>query len=237
MPQKSYRGLMILLLCLGVPLFLITTNLNIVINSGWLYTVGFERHKVADRTGIKPQELRGISDKIKDYFNNDDDRLDVVAIVNGTEIKLFNEREISHMIDVKRLVRGISFWQLICLGTMLGVLASGLFVIKTGDLRVLLARGLLAGSVFTVAVFAVAAVGSLIGFDTLFERFHLISFSNDLWRLDPATDHLVRIFPQAFFLEATLIIAALTVGQAVLLGSLACGYLWKRTVPEGKTGT
>ncbi|MGB4393229.1 MAG: DUF1461 domain-containing protein, partial [Bacillota bacterium] len=32
--------------------------------------------------------------------------------------------------------------------------------------------------------------------------FHLVTFDNDLWRLDPATDWLIRIFPEEFFFAA-----------------------------------
>ena len=55
------------------------------------------------------------------------------------------------------------------------------------------------------------------GFDRLFIAFHLISFSNDLWQLDPSRHMLIAMFPQNFFFDATLIVAVLTVIESVIL--------------------
>ena len=48
--------LAVVVLIMAVPLFLITTNLNIVINSGWLYNFGFERYSIEESTGIENVE-------------------------------------------------------------------------------------------------------------------------------------------------------------------------------------
>ena len=92
----------------------------------------------------------------------------------------------------------------------------------------MLARGLMGGSVLTVVLLAVLGAVSLAGFDAVFTRFHLISFSNDLWRLDPRTDYLIRLFPEGFFLDTMLIVAGLTVSQAMLAGTAAGAFLWWR---------
>ncbi|MDD2471668.1 MAG: DUF1461 domain-containing protein, partial [Dehalococcoidales bacterium] len=55
----------------------------------------------------------------------------------------------------------------------------------------------------------------------------LISFSNDLWLLDPAKDYLIMMFPQGFWADAALLVAALTAGGAFLTGS-ASGILTYR---------
>ena len=46
--------------------------------------------------------------------------------------------------------------------------------------------------VATAVILGLAAIAMLVGFDQLFLTFHMLSFSNDFWRLDPATDRLVR---------------------------------------------
>ena len=45
----------------------------------------------------------------------------------------------------------------------------------------------------------------------------MISFTNDLWQLDPSRDYLIAIFPEGFFFDATMWIAGLTIAQAVIL--------------------
>ena len=66
------------------------------------------------------------------------------------------------------------------------------------------ARQAVTAGLGTAALLATAAVGVLIGFDDLFRQFHLLSFANDFWLLDPRTDHLIQMFPQGFWFDVTL---------------------------------
>ena len=54
-----------------------------------------------------------------------------------------------------------------------------------------------------------------------FLMFHLISFSNDLWQLDPSRHYLIAMFPQNFFFDATVAIAIATIFEALLLTLLS----------------
>ena len=84
-----------------------------------------------------------------------------------------------------------------------------------------LAWRVMAGSLLTIGLVAATGVASLVGFDYLFYQFHVISFSNDLWLLDPRDNYLTRLFTEGFFLEATIFVAAGVITQALLLGALA----------------
>ena len=217
----------VILLVVAVPLFLITTNLNIVINSGWLYTHGFEKFEVSNLNDIAPNELKVVSRDLKEYFKNSEARLDVQVVVGGVGRHLFNDKEISHMVDVKGLVKGVGFWQQTSFYTMVGVAIGGLLLVGARRTLNVLAKGLLGGSLLTLGLVAMLGVAALAGFETIFTRFHGISFSNDLWKLDPTTDYLIRLFPQGFFLDATLIVVGMTIGQAVLTLVGATVYLYR----------
>ena len=69
-------------------------------------------------------------------------------------------------------------------------------------------------------------LGALVGFDRLFLAFHLISFSNDFWQLVPWQDNLIAMFPQGFFLDATLFIGLASVVEAMIMGGAA--WAWSR---------
>ena len=60
-------------------------------------------------------------------------------------------------------------------------------------------------------------IASLTGFEDVFYAFHVVSFSNDLWQLDPNRDYLIAMFPENFFYDATMWVAGLPVAQSVLL--------------------
>ncbi len=56
-------------------------------------------------------------------------------------------------------------------------------------------------------------------------QFHLLSFANDLWQLDPARDYLIMLFPQGFWFDATMLVALVTVVLAIILAAAAGLYL------------
>ncbi len=218
-----------LLLVAAVPLFLVTTNLRIVIFSGWLYTSGFERYDVAERSGIEAPELTRVANEVKGYFKaGSDEPLSVRATVYGEERPLFNQREVDHMADVKGLVRGLAFWQRVTFLYIAGFAALGLTLWGLRGMARRLATGLLWGSVLTFVLFAVAGLGSLVAFDALFDGFHALGFDAGTWQFDPESEWLVRIFPENFFLMATLIVAGLTLGQAGLTGGAVALYRRRR---------
>ena len=68
-------------------------------------------------------------------------------------------------------------------------------------------------------------LGTLFNFDQLFLQFHLFSFTNELWQLDPTKDYLIMLFPQGFFYDAAIFCAGITAGLAIILGGVAGGYL------------
>ncbi len=51
------------------------------------------------------------------------------------------------------------------------------------------------GNSITLTLMLALGLGTLLGFDQLFWQFHLISFANELWQLDPTRDYLILLFP------------------------------------------
>lgn len=205
------------LLALAIPVCLIATNTWYITNSEWLYSYNWWRNNIPERTGLPITELNSGADQIKAYFNNDEERLDLrVTDRFGNEVSLYSEREIEHMVDVKGLMRGV--WS-----TMIatGCIALAIFflwlALARRSLAELLARSLKWSALGTIAVVAVLGVIMAIDFTWLFTQFHFISFANDLWRLNPYTDYLLIMFPERFFMEATIFIALFVVLQFALL--------------------
>lgn len=78
--------------------------------------------------------------------------------------------------------------------------------------------------VFFAACLALAAVIST-DFSRYFVVFHHIFFDNDLWILDPNTDMLINIVPEAFFMDTALRIAIVfAIFVTIFFG--ACLFLW-----------
>jgi len=206
---------------LVLPVFLVCNTVRLVVGSPLLYEYDFARYDVESRTGLPRQELRRAAKQIVDYFTNREEWLDVRVQSEGSTISLFGDREVLHMRDVKGLVRGTyaaGLWA----GVYVAAFVAGGFTLEGRRFLPLLASGVKWSAIGSVAAIALVGLASLVAFDPIFTAFHRLSFSNDLWLLDPDTDYLLKMFPQGFFLDATLAIALLSVlGFAVLVGATA----------------
>ena len=81
-------------------------------------------------------------------------------------------------------------------------------------------------AVFFAAALLITAVIST-NFSKYFIVFHHIFFDNDLWILNPATDLLINIVPEPFFMDTAVRIAATFGGMsAAFLGTIL--FLWKK---------
>ena len=200
-----------------VPLLLITSSVRFVINLPALYSYGFDKYEIAEYTRIDRADLIAAGKRIRDYFNNDEENLIIRTYVGGVLAEsLYNEREIHHMRDVKDLVRGVYLVQMLILLYMAAYIAVG-FWLRRADFWETLGRDVSRGGKLTLALVVVVGLLALVAFNQLFLLFHLISFSNDFWMLDPRRDYLIAMFPQGFFFDATMFIAFCTIAAAAVL--------------------
>jgi len=166
--------------------------------------------------------LAFLAEELIQYFNSDAQYISITVVKDGKPFVLFNEREVAHLRDVKGLIR-LDYWVL--LGTLIYALGyAGVSLWRKG--RRQLAGGLVWGSGITLALMVVLGLGALLSFDQLFRQFHLLSFTNELWQLDPSKDYLIMLFPGGFWYDATLFCAAATVVGAVILGGVGGGLIY-----------
>ncbi|MDD4875684.1 MAG: TIGR01906 family membrane protein [Dehalococcoidales bacterium] len=212
----------IFVLCL--PFLLFTAGIGLAVNSSWLYNYGFEKYNVSQTTGITQPELAKAATGLISYFNSNEEYISLTVIKDGTSFELFNQREMIHLKDVKELIwldYQVFLAMLIYILTYAGI---SLFWQKRRHWKQL-AWGSVNGAAITLALMLVTGIGILINFDQLFLRFHLLSFSNDFWQLDPAKDYLIMLFPGGFWFDAALFCAGITIVLAIIIGGTAWGYL------------
>lgn len=136
---------------------------------------------------------------------------------------MFSLKELKHMKDVKFLASCIfrSFWILLFL--QLKILA---FLHFTEAMPELLRRSLLLGSALTYATMLSVLAFALLGFKTAFKKFHGIFFHDGTWTF-PKSSTLIRLYPQRFWIDATI-----TVGLFTLLGATIILFLARRVQPK-----
>ena len=127
---------------------------------------------------------------------------------------MYNERELSHMYDVKSLTKKVLVvWEVLLALLLLGGLAAWRFGGWDS-----MKKGLMRGGQVTVVLFITALVFVALSFDALFVGFHHIFFQGDTW-LFSYSDTLIRLFPLRFWQDVFIGAGALT-----LLG--AAGLWW-----------
>jgi len=125
---------------------------------------------------------------------------------------LYNERELSHMADVKVVFQGMltAWWILLAILAGLGLWAWHGKWMKT------YLHGLGKGGWLTVGLILFILVAVAISFNALFTAFHRIFFTGDSW-LFLYTDTLIRLFPLRFWQDGFIAMGILTLLSAGLL--------------------
>lgn len=210
--MKALSALSIVLFVICIPTLLITTNLRFAANEIRLYEYGFNKYDVSAATGLEDIELRDFAGRMINYFNSDDELFDT---------ELFNERELTHLKDVKGLIR-LSYYLQLASAIYITLYIAVNFVVKRRSFWRDFIQRLVWGCGTTVALLALFGFWAVTDFDSLFLLFHLVGFSNDLWQLN-AGDTMLLMFPQGFFYDAALFVAAATIVEAIIIAGAAWG--------------
>lgn len=208
------------ILCL--PVLLLTASIGWAFNSLWLYEYGFNKYDISRNTGLAQSELDRAAIGLIHYFNSGEENISLTVTKDGKAFTLFNEREVAHLRDVKGLV-WLDYWA--ALGTLVYVLGYAGVSLFWRKNRRRLAQAVLWGSGLSLALMLLMGLGMLLDFNQLFLLFHLISFSNDFWMLDPTRDYLIMLFPSGFWFDAALFCALAAALGAVILGGVAIIFL------------
>jgi len=226
--MKIARSIAFWLIVFCLPLLIMTANIRWGVSEIRLYEYGFDKYQISQATGIDELELRRIAQHLIDYFNLKVDSAQVTVVKGGEEFDVFNERELVHLQDVRTLIQ-LDYW--LQGGALSVVLICALVLLLwLKDKWRILVKGVLWGSLATLGLVLFLAFWAVFGFDQLFLLFHLVSFSNEFWILDPAKDYLIMLFPGGFFYDAALFGFGAVILQALLGGGIAVGILrsWGR---------
>lgn len=185
------------------------------------YEKEYAKYGVTEDVHMEMDDLLDVTHEMMSFLRGNREDLHVMTVVNGQPREFFNEREIAHMEDVKGLFIGALLLRRICLLTAAVSLVI-MFLLK-GKAKSILPKTLCIGTGLFFAVLLVLAGIISTDFSKYFIVFHHIFFNNDLWILDPATDLLINIVPEPFFMDTAARIG-ITYGISVVVLFLACLY-------------
>ena len=198
-------------------LAILLSNALIIINTDSFYEFEFNKNNTSLKTGINHNDLFIVVDNIQDFFNEkSNEKIQMTTYINGIEKKLFNSKEIRHMIDVKNLILNIKFFNYLLWTTVIVIL---LIKISLSKDKILNSFRVIAKSyfIYSVSILISALILLALSFRWIFYFFHIISFNNNLWILDPRTDYLIKIFEEVFFMDAAILIGILTLCYSIII--------------------
>jgi integral membrane protein (TIGR01906 family) len=209
---------------LALPVAVLTTNIRLLVNAPPVYDYAFDRYNAEDTTGLSRADLDGSAAALRRYFNNGEKSFYYTVTEGGQQGSLFNARETLHMEDVKRLLSWTNLAQELSVVYVIAYVVSFFIWAREGNVRQLAAQVLMGIGVGTVALGTVGIFAAF-GFGAAFDRFHEVFFRNDLWQLDPRTDHLVQMFPEGFWRDMTILLGGMCAVEAFAIGAAASIYL------------
>lgn len=223
--RKLLAALCGILLSLASALALLAFLLDGMGGSAPLMHSLMQRYAPPETTGVPAEHYPAMVEMITDYLSGrEQDFQFSFTDGEGVQRQCFHSHEQQHMADVKALFdlcRGV------LLLAVLALLALGGGAYALRDQRRRIAQGFLAGVLGVLLVVALLVVWGVADFEGLFVLFHRLSFSNDLWQLDPQTDLLIRLMPLNFFIRYAALLGGTWLGSLALL-ALAARHLSKR---------
>ena len=225
MESKTLVNVVRWLVILAMPVFLGLGTIRALI--AWDYPA-FEYARIPpDRFGLGPEERLALAHATLDYLRRPEPAEEVIYLLEELRLPdtgqpLYIEREIDHMVDVKRLTDAIGR---IFVGAAVIVAAGLIFLLAPPALRPLGFRTLMHGGLATVVILAAIALFILLGWSLFFVQFHELLFPPGTWTFS-FSDSLIRLFPEQFWFDFGVLVSVATLVEGVLVA--AVGYVLGR---------
>lgn len=202
-------------LAVCTPLLLLLSNLYPVATPAFIrYEYGKPQFPPADL--YSAAERLSLAEATLHYTRSNED-VDYLTNLQARGRAVYNAREISHLVDAKLVMRGAFWVHGIC--AVLCLLAV-VFSWRRSQERPGALQAVYLGCLALLVL--LIAIGILVytNFGLFFTIFHRLLFEGDSW-LFSYSDTLIQLFPVPFWMDATWILALLTAGECVIVGTSA----------------
>lgn len=211
-----------LMVCLF--LILIISAVEIAAYSDWgYYEDEFEKHHVITDSGlmnIEMDELIEVTKQMMSYLRGDREDLVIYAEIDGEVTEYFDERDKSHMVDVRNVfvtaldVRAGAFVMAII------IFANLCLLLNFDAVKKLLFKAYLWTIGYLSLFIAAIAVWAVVDFTGVFYKFHALFFSNYEWILDPEVSRLINMVPEGFFVDIAIRIVVIFIMLILIMGGV-----------------
>jgi len=209
--KKVYSALAVLVTII-IPFFLMMTSIRILLNPFFLDYEYSLPNFPPDEFGFSTQDRLYWGKISLDYLTNRAgiEFLGDLQFQDGTPF--YNERELSHMLDVKNLIQKALVVWYCAISVLLGLYIWS----RAKKWSDFFWRGVSRGGLLTVGVIVAILIGVVLNFEALFTQFHHLFFTGDTW-LFYTNDSLIRLFPEKLWSDAFIFMGVFTLTGAILL--------------------
>lgn len=217
--MKIFARILSVLVVICIPFFLLMTSIRLLLTP-LTPQIQYKLLNVpTDPYGFTTQDRLKYSNISIDYLLNNEDISWLAAHTLPDGKPLFNDRELSHMLDVKLLIKSsIVAWMLI--GVFVILMRFVFMWLKTSAL---FWKSVALGGWISIGLIVAILIGGAVNFDQLFTVFHEIFFKGNTW-LFYTSDNLIRMFPMEFWANCFIIIGILVTGFGLLFGLIGNKY-------------
>jgi integral membrane protein (TIGR01906 family) len=213
-----------ILIAIIVPLLLMMTSIRILLNPFYLdYEYNLPNFP-ADEFGFTKADRLHWGKLSLVYLTNNagPEFLADLKFDNGKPI--YNERELSHMLDVKNLVQ---LMMKIMIPMAAFLVLAWIFAWRLGW-KSEFWKSVSLGGWLTLGMIGLILIATVINFDALFTGFHHIFFTGSTW-LFYTNDTLIRLFPEKLWSDAFTFMGVFTLATGVI-----CTFLGARLAHRSK---
>jgi integral membrane protein (TIGR01906 family) len=203
---------------LALPVFLVLTSARLLVQN-WYPRYEYSKAGFPpDPYGFTQQERLQLLTGVYNYLNSPLSVEQAIPMLKDMRLPygngaLFNPEEVSHMVDVKRVMD--SAWRAQVVSGLVVILGL-LFLLVRPATRVMGWNALFGGGLLTAGLLLALGMFVVLGFDTFFTQFHEVFFPQGNWTFD-YSDSLIRLLPERFFYDAFSLGAVFALVSAVLL--------------------
>ena len=146
------------------------------------------------------------------YMRGENETPQITVTAFGAQQLLYNEKELSHLFDVRQLARIIA-----ACAVVFGIVYILLSLKRTKRTPL---KAYMCGEAAALLLPAVLAWAASTQFYRFFYTLHSLLFTNDNWLLNPYEDVLITLMPEGYFIRLAIRMALMAVGLYALLRAL-----------------
>lgn len=158
----------------------------------------YQKNETHEQLNMSFEDLMMATDTLLDYIVGENDDLVFNVNVSNRTTQMFNQKEIDHMVDVKALYQTMTMLQWIGYGIFLVSLLFG-FILYKKKLFPMLLEASKQATLFLLIIIVGVGLFAIVDFNSFWNAFHELLFTNDLWLLNPSTDRMIVMVPLQFF--------------------------------------